>query len=156
MTVGFIKGRLEMDCIEKSNLHCAPKISQDLLHPLDELIPLQAIHSSPEKIKLVKDLSETRVILYWIDDSGSKISPKLPSLTHAEEWKKEYLFSRYLSHCRRESIIDRRRDGGQRSLLDEALFKIVRTSSGRRVTDVSVQVDIDLAARKLLELCIYL
>ncbi|MEH6576153.1 MAG: hypothetical protein V7731_03655 [Amphritea sp.] len=100
-------------------------------------------------MKLVKDLSHSGIIYYWIDDSGEKISPDIACLTLAEEWRTKYLFSTYEGEGRRRSIIDRRRDEENREHLDTTLLDVGPNSDGRRIADISVKVDIDLFAEKI-------
>lgn len=101
---------------------------------------------------LVKDMKNHRIVYYWNDLDGQTLSPELPTLAIAEEWRKEYLQAVYEGHQRRVSTIDRRlyqhkRDQHPRSKKIESLFE-----SGRRSTDRSARVDKDFASEKLQQL----
>lgn len=100
-------------------------------------------------MKLVKDLSEEGVVLYWVGDDAKAVSPHLPTVVDAEEWWKKYMFAQYEGEERRASIYDRRKDLVMRKHF-EFSDKFVRLNpNGRRKTDAPVMVDVDLFQKKL-------
>jgi hypothetical protein len=100
-------------------------------------------------MKLVKDLSDEGVVLYWVGDDTRTLSPHLPTLVDAEEWWKKYMFAQYDGLERRASIYDRRKDLTMRKHF-EFSDKFVRLNPhGRRKTDMPVTVDVDLFRKKL-------
>jgi len=100
-------------------------------------------------MKLVKDLVDGRIVFYWIDTSGTKLSPDHATFQLAQEWWKHYLFSRYDGEERRKSIIDRRSDADKRRRMDKSEKLSSISPYGRRRTDIPVAVDIDLVAERL-------
>lgn len=100
-------------------------------------------------MKLVKDLTKEGVVLYWIGPKAKQLSPYLHCLNEAEEWWKAYHFSLYDGNERRSSIHDRRKDRNKRDHFDlnKNLFRL--NPEGRRLTDRTVKVDIDLFQLKL-------
>lgn len=100
-------------------------------------------------MKLVKDLSDEGVVLYWVEDESHVVSPHLRTLMDAEEWWKKHMFAQYSGDERRGSIYDRRRDLTMRQHF-EFSDKFTRLHpNGRRATDTPVSVDVDLFQQKL-------
>ena len=97
---------------------------------------------------LVKDFEDYNFIFYWIDEDSSKTSPDFPTLEHAKEWFIKYHYEQYLGPERRKCMVDRRKAFRK----GEQQFRQVHPSVGRRVTDKSVEVDIDRAKEKLSRL----
>lgn len=102
--------------------------------------------------KLVKDLWEDRIVLYWINDEGDRISPHLPSITLAEEWWLLYNKSLHRGQERRHSHIDRRRLDLRRARVETNRKISSIRPHGRRATDRQISVDIDLSLHKLSQL----
>ncbi|WP_286238277.1 hypothetical protein [Neptuniibacter halophilus] len=100
-------------------------------------------------MRLVKDLHRSSIVYYWNDTDDVMISPHLANLNLAKEWRDTYLFSLYAGEERRRSVIDRRQDESSRRAMDIALYVARIRPQGRRITDIPVTVDIDLAADKL-------
>ncbi|GGC04244.1 hypothetical protein GCM10011352_33080 [Marinobacterium zhoushanense] len=100
-------------------------------------------------MRLIKDLVDSRIVFYWIDESDKRLSPDHATFHQAQEWWKSYMFARYEGDERRKSVIDRRSDADKRRRM-EAENKLSSISPyGRRQTDVPVEVDLDLVAEKL-------
>jgi len=104
-------------------------------------------------MKLVKDLNDSGIVYYWLDDGGMRISPEIPCITLAEEWRIKYLFSTYKGGERRHSIIDRRQNQDKRIDLERTYFVSLMKPDGRRIADTPVKVDIDLVAEKIRSYC---
>ncbi|WP_067867625.1 hypothetical protein [Neptuniibacter marinus] len=100
-------------------------------------------------LRLVKDLSSSGIVYFWIDKDEQKLSPDIPSLPLAEEWWTNYLFSLFDGPERRYSLIDRRQDKNQRKDIDQQLFSNRLNPAGRRESDKPIQVDLDRVADKL-------
>lgn len=100
-------------------------------------------------MQLVKDLSPSGIIYFWVDENLEKISPDIPTLQLADEWRTHFIFSQFEGMERRNSFIDRRKDDTQREELDKNLFHNRLNPVGRRVTDEPIKVDVDLAVEKL-------
>ncbi|MBV1789505.1 hypothetical protein KQ940_15730 [Marinobacterium sp. D7] len=100
-------------------------------------------------MRLVKDLVDSRIVLYWTADTGKQLSTYLASLSQAEEWWKAYMFSRYDGEERRQSILDRRTNAEKRRRIVQSSELIPISPYGRRRTDIPVKVDVDLVADKL-------
>lgn len=99
---------------------------------------------------LVKDLLGHRIVYYWLD-GADKVSPELASLALAEEWYIKYNHSLYDGPERRSSHIDRRKLYTKRD--KERNTELLPTNPvGRRITDRHVQVSLDLAKQKMLDL----
>lgn len=100
-------------------------------------------------MRLVKDLVDSRIVLYWIADSGEQLSAHLASLSQAEEWWKAYMFSRYEGDERRKSVIDRRSNFEKRRRIEQSNDLLSISPYGRRRTDIPIAVDVDLVLDKL-------
>jgi len=102
-------------------------------------------------VRLVKDIDEKGIFFYWSDSDfiDVPISPRLPCIELAKEWRDKHLFSLYKGDERRHSHIDRRLDRTKRQHVDEALFYSRQRPEGRRSTDTPLEVDIDLVMDKL-------
>jgi len=100
-------------------------------------------------MRLVKDLIDSRIVLYWTADSGKQLSTYLASLNQAEEWWKAYMFSRYDGDERRQSVLDRRTNFEKRKRIARSNEPIPVSAYGRRRTDIPVSVDVDLVADKV-------
>ncbi len=100
-------------------------------------------------MRLVKDLIDSGIVYFWVDNDSEKLSPDIATLALAEEWRTRYVHSQYPGDERRKSHIDRRKNRDKRMELDETLFASRLLPHGRRKTDVPVEVDIDQAAEKL-------
>ncbi len=102
-------------------------------------------------MKLVKDLSDSgSIVFYWTyDEAGEAISPELKTLQLADEWRKNYLFSQYEGMERRQSIIDRRKNGDKRKKMEKNYKSSRQNPQGRRESDQTVNVDIDLFQEKI-------
>lgn len=100
-------------------------------------------------MKLVKDLTPSGILYFWIDENSEKISPDIPTFQLAEEWHTRFVFSQYTGEERRQSFLDRRKDQYQRERLDESIFASRENPEGRRKADRHVDVDIDLVVDKL-------
>ncbi len=100
-------------------------------------------------MELVKDLSDSGIVFYWIDEVGGRISPELATLRLANEWHQEVLFESYSGQERRVSVIDRRSDQDKRDSMVRNYISSQAFPSGRRVADVTAEVDLDLAKEKL-------
>lgn len=102
-------------------------------------------------MRLVKDIDEKGIFFYWSDPDcvDVSISPRLPCIELAKEWRDKHLFSLYRGYERRCSHIDRRLDRTKRKQVDKALFYSRRRPEGRRSTDKPLQVDIDLVVNKV-------
>lgn len=103
-------------------------------------------------MRLVKDLVDSRIVFYWIDETDKRLSPDHATFQLAQEWWKSYMFSRYEGDERRKSIIDRRSDAEKRRRMEEQSNLSSISPYGRRHTDTPVEVDIDLVAEKLKRL----
>jgi hypothetical protein len=103
-------------------------------------------------MKLVKDLTHDGIRFYWIDESEERLSPELATLDLAKEWRIKTLFDSYKESERRVSVIDRRSDSDKRERTSKTLRASQSNPQGRRITDIAVQVDIDLVKQKLKEL----
>lgn len=102
-------------------------------------------------MRLVKDIDKNGIFFYWSDPDfiDVPISPRLPCIELAKEWRDKHLFSLYRGDERRHSHIDRRLDKTKRKQVDEALFYSRQRPEGRRSTDKPLTVDIDLVADKV-------
>lgn len=107
------------------------------------------INKSDGPVQLVKDLSPSGIVYYWIDEWSEKISPDIPTLQLADEWRTRFVFSKFEGIERRNSFLDRRKDSNQRKELDKNLFHNRLNPVGRRETDEPITIDIDLAVEKL-------
>lgn len=102
-----------------------------------------------DAVKLVKDLLNSRIVFYWLNEKREKVSPHLHNLQEAEEWWKRFMFDLYPGEDRRRSIHDRRQDHDTRKQL-ELRERFNRSKPlGRRETDKPVQVEIDLLEEKI-------
>lgn len=99
---------------------------------------------------LVKNLHNGRVVFYWVNKQGKRVSSILHNQTAAEEWWKTYMFSQYEGIERRHSIADRRACSTTRSLIKERKNES-DVNPGRRETDGPIKVDIDLYQKKIKE-----
>jgi hypothetical protein len=107
------------------------------------------LKKSGGQVHLVKDLSPSGIVYYWTDELFDKISPDIPTIQLADEWRTRFVFSKFQGIERRHSFIDRRKDNNQRKELDKNLFYNRLNPVGRRVTDGPVSIDMDLAVEKL-------
>jgi len=105
-------------------------------------------------MKLVKDLIDGRIVFYWMVDNGDVVSDYLHSFIEAEEWWKTYVFSQYTGEEKRSSICDRRQDLETRKKREYREKYNRSNPAGRRVTDVSVSVHLDLVEEKIKQLCL--
>ena len=101
---------------------------------------------------LVKNMHEDRIVYYWCDDAGKRVSPLLANKALADEWRRQTMHENYAGKERRSSSLDRRlyqhkREQHQGNTKVSPLF-----SQGRRTTDKPVKVEHDLAKAKLEEL----
>ncbi|EAR60456.1 hypothetical protein [Neptuniibacter caesariensis] len=107
-------------------------------------------------LELIKDFESFQIFYYWIDpDTGKQVSPKLPTLEYAREWWLSYYTDQYSGEERRSSKIDRREKSAKMKLGGTRIFFSKRkpqSCQGRRVTDVPVQVSLDLTIPKLAEI----
>lgn len=100
------------------------------------------------ELKLVKDFLEYQFVYYWVDEVQTcKVSPALPTLTHAQEWLVNFHFSQFTEDERRSGKFDRRKE----YLSEKGVYGLPR-SSGRRATDSPITVDFDHSAEKISEL----
>ncbi|MGH1462057.1 MAG: hypothetical protein ACRBB6_08475 [Neptuniibacter sp.] len=99
---------------------------------------------------LVKNLYKERVIFYWVDTKGKRVSSVLHTQMAAEDWWKQYMFSQYEGEERRRSVLDRRECSTTRKLVKERK-QLDTTEVGRRDTDVDLDVHIDLYQKKIRE-----
>lgn len=99
-------------------------------------------------LKLVKDYINDRTIFYWVTDleSMEAMSPEFRTFDQAEEWWKEFMFTQFSGKERRETTYDRRRDQALREKYAEQHKNQV--SSGRRITDMAIKIDLDLHKEK--------
>jgi hypothetical protein len=100
---------------------------------------------------LVKDLSDSGIIFYWVDAAGGRISPELATLNLAHEWHQQALFEAYSGEERRVSVIDRRSDWDKRDIMVRNYISSQANPHGRRASDVVAEVDLDLVKEKLKE-----
>lgn len=97
-------------------------------------------------LTLVKDLDNFKIVFYWVSSQKKKVSPTFPTLVHAKEWYTEHMFSAYKGNERRKRVCDRRNP-------EHFQFDCRRMSpQGRRFTDKSVKVGIDLVSKKINEI----
>ncbi len=82
--------------------------------------------------KLIKDFRDFQFVYYWYEKGAGRISPYLPTLTHASDWLKQQQRETYNGFDRR-----RRNDA---------------PAIGRRTTDRRIQVDLDISIEKIAEL----
>lgn len=102
-------------------------------------------------LALVRDLKGTRVVYYWIHKTRlERISPIFPNLPIAEEWLLKARHKSYKGNNRRSSFIDRRKLSGITESSDKRTAS--HSQPGRRATDKSPRVVLDLAKVKLDEL----
>jgi hypothetical protein len=101
-------------------------------------------------IRLVKDFQEYQFIYYWIDNYDEKISPDLPTLTHAKEWLIQRKGARYCGPERRNRICDRRYESS--SQRNNYTSKRSASKLGRRQSDAAFEVVIDLSKDKVRKL----
>lgn len=101
-------------------------------------------------LKLVKDFEDFQVIYYWLDETNQKVSPDLPTLTHAEDWLAIQQAEGYKGRDRRRRIVDRRRN--QRPPEQQRNGKRSAKPLGRRKTDKQIQIDIDYSEEKIKQL----
>ena len=97
-------------------------------------------------LELVKDLDEYQITFYWIGSENKKVSPNLPTLTHAQEWFFEHMYAQFDGKERRKRKFDRRQSNTMRTTLHS---KRNIKSTGRRSTDKTITVDIDLSQEKI-------
>lgn len=99
-------------------------------------------------LKLVKDYLNQRTVFYWVDntDTLEPISEQFRSFVQAEEWWKEHMFTQFSGRERRASTEDRRQNLEKRQEVDQQSNN--STSTGRRMTDLTVRVNIDLHKEK--------
>ncbi len=102
-------------------------------------------------MELVKDLSDSGIVFYWIDEMGGRISPELATLNLAHEWHQQALFEAYSGEERRVSVIDRRSDRSRRDSMVRNYISSQANPHGRRASDVADEVDLDLVKEKLKE-----
>ncbi|MBQ0785502.1 MAG: hypothetical protein KBT66_14820 [Amphritea sp.] len=102
-------------------------------------------------MELVKDLSDSGIVFYWIDEAGGRISPELATLNLAHEWHQQALFEAYSGEERRVSVIDRRSDRNKRDSMLRNYISSQANPNGRRASDVADEVDLDLVKEKLKE-----
>ncbi|WP_019623334.1 hypothetical protein [Amphritea japonica] len=100
-------------------------------------------------MELVKDLSDSGIVFYWIDEAGVRISPELVTLNLANEWHQKILFESYSGQERRISVIDRRSDQDKRDSMIRNYISSQAFPKGRRITDIPAEVDQDLVKEKL-------
>ncbi|MGH1461421.1 MAG: hypothetical protein ACRBB6_05265 [Neptuniibacter sp.] len=100
-------------------------------------------------MKLVKDLSEEGVVLYWISEDSRMLSPHLRTMVDAEEWWKKHMFAQHPGKERRSSIYDRRKDLSMRKHFEFSDNFTRLNPLGRRKTDMPVKVNVDLFQQKL-------
>ncbi|GAA0792217.1 hypothetical protein [Marinobacterium sediminicola] len=100
-------------------------------------------------IRLFKDFVDGRICYYWSDYGERQVSPAMATLQEAEEWWKHYQFSQFPGRERRQSIYDRRSDHHKREHVDRLISTSGLVNYGRRVTDLPIRVDQDLAADKI-------
>ncbi|MGH1461556.1 MAG: hypothetical protein ACRBB6_05940 [Neptuniibacter sp.] len=97
---------------------------------------------------LVKNLHQDRVIYYWVNPKGKRLSPLHHTQATAEDWWKKFLFSKYTGVERRKTIVDRRNCGNTREIMNQRT-NICTDPVGRRYTDHAVKIDYDLYDRKI-------
>lgn len=97
---------------------------------------------------LVKNLHNDRVVFYWIDKKGKRVSPVQHTQSHAEDWWKTYAFAQYEGQERRKTIMDRRKCTKTRNIMDQR-NKIATDPVGRRYTDHPIKVSFDLYDKKI-------
>ena len=100
-------------------------------------------------MKLVKDITERGVVLYWIGPKAKKLSQEFHCMNEAEEWWRCYHFTLYQGEERRVSIHDRRKNDGHRDQFDLNRNLLRLNPNGRRFTDRPIKVDVDLFKLKL-------
>ena len=100
-------------------------------------------------MKLVKDYINDCTLYYWIEDTDTlePISPQFRSFVQAEEWWKESIFSQFRGTERRLTTKDRRKDHETRNRRSSVQEENTPPTP-RRVTDLTIQVDIDLHQEK--------
>ena len=103
-------------------------------------------------LRLVKDFKNYQFIYFWVDKKGNKQSPHLPTLNHAEEWFVSHCFSSFEGDERRQRTFDRRftQDATEQESNLRQLKR--RNPSGRRSTDTSIKIDVDLSKEKIRNL----
>ena len=100
-------------------------------------------------MELVKDLSDSGIIFYWVDEVGIRISPELATLNLAHEWYQQTLFDAYKGQERRVSMIDRRSDRCKRDAMVRNYISAQANPNGRRISDAAAEVNLDLVKKKL-------
>lgn len=100
------------------------------------------------QLKLVKDFRDFRLVYYWINPLKKKIiSPLMPTLLHAAEWRAEYITSAYTGAERRQNKTDRRYADS-----NDTVGESRNNRGGRRITDNPVSIDYDISVKKIAEL----
>lgn len=105
-------------------------------------------------LKLVKDFADYQFVFYWVDQNNIKVSSNLPTREYAHEWLVHHYFEEYTGKERRRSIYDRRYSANKMKLQGGQIFFSKRKASvkGRRMTDKTVNVDLDLSKEKISNL----
>lgn len=104
-------------------------------------------------MRLVRDIDDEGIYYYWEDLEDTAVSPRLPCMVIAKEWRDKYMFSKYRGRERRRSHIDRRLNMAKRKETDALLFVSRHKPQGRRVTDKPVYLAEDLVTDKLKCYC---
>lgn len=102
----------------------------------------------PAGLFLVKNLHNERVIFYWVNKTGKRVSPLEHSQSTAEEWWKTFMFSQYNGAERRKTIVDRRACFTTRAIMDQRT-QVATDPVGRRYTDHPIKIDINLYDKKI-------
>ncbi|WP_415889472.1 hypothetical protein ACMXYV_16210 [Neptuniibacter sp. SY11_33] len=82
--------------------------------------------------KLIKDFRDYQFVYYWYEKGTGKLSPYLPTLTHAEEWIEQHRSTQF-------NGVDRR--GRDQSSIYQ-----------RRASDRILRVDVDISVQKIADL----
>ncbi|WP_420600646.1 hypothetical protein [Neptuniibacter sp.] len=99
---------------------------------------------------LVKNLHQERVVFYWVNKLGKRVSPLRSTQNLAEEWWKNHMFSSYAGQERRKTIIDRRKCFNTRTIMNQRT-NIATDPVGRRITDHPFTVTFNLYNKKIQE-----
>lgn len=99
---------------------------------------------------LVKNLLNDRVVFYWVNKKGKRVSPVQHTQPHAEDWWKTFVFSCYEGMERRKTIMDRRKCFKTRSIMDQR-NKVATDPVGRRYTDHPIKISFNIYEKKIKE-----
>ncbi|SIS44512.1 hypothetical protein [Neptunomonas antarctica] len=104
-------------------------------------------------MELVKNLTDKGVRFYGFDVSEDSLNPEGKTLELTKEWRIQNLFDTYREVERRTTTIDRRSDSDKRESMIKHYPSLQPNPQGRRITDVLVEVYIDLLKKKFQDFC---